>query len=85
MNLVVYTLSVRGAGNTTAKAKENADRRLNAATQEIIRGELPVAEGTDLMVREPGGGGPCAPEYIDFPVLIFAGDLPEAQKKPKDD
>lgn len=81
--IVWYNVHVRGAGDDFSDANNQATRRLTDAAKMIAQGRLPLDPGVRIATDDPGGGGggPCAPEYIDIAVNVTASGLPEAQSR----
>lgn len=79
MSVAVITVSVRGFGRNPAQAMARAKDRLAQFSSDQSAGAITVNPGTDYRILDPGNGGPCAPERVQFDFLVAGQDLPEAQ------
>lgn len=80
MAVVILNLSARAFDKDPEKAYNLAARRLADAADNVLNRNIDTDPGIDLVKLDPGGGGgPCAPQYVEIPVNISASGLPEAQ------
>lgn len=77
MPVAVITVSVRGWGENPGAAMAQAKDRLNDFNDNMQGGTITNDPGTDYRILDPGNGGPCAPERVNFEFLIAGQDLPE--------
>lgn len=85
-NLYWVNIHARGAGSTPEEAYTEASKRLAKAAHDFKNGNTTIDPGVQVAYNDPGGGGggPCAPEYIDIAVNVTAAGLPEAQNRDDD-
>lgn len=86
MAVVILNLSARAFNKDPDKAFNLAARRLADAADNVLNRKIDTDPGIDLVKLDPGGGGgPCAPEFIEIPINVSASGLPETQNGDDDD
>lgn len=72
----ITVVAVRGFG------LEESAQILTEAAAEIAQGIIPTSPNVQFMQVDPGGGGgPCAPAWIEQPIHVSPAGLPKAQPK----
>ena len=89
MPLVSIIPHVRGWGETSQEADNNALDRLERYLTKARAGQRHIEQGLAVLHEDPGNGGPCGPAGVrtqNFEYLIATEDLPEFyDRKPRDD